>query len=97
VTGALKPFLDGHREQFVIDGAPAHVEAADALLLTMAIHELATNATKYGALSNGKGNVSVVWTAHECERRAVVRLSWKENGGSFRQCADKKGIWLASR
>jgi two-component sensor histidine kinase len=43
----------------------------------MAMHELATNAVKYGALSNETGRVEVRWTA-ENER---LRIEWRESGG----------------
>ena len=44
----------------------------------MALHELATNAVKYGALSNGSGRVSV--TLEQCQSNGV-KLVWQENGG----------------
>jgi two-component sensor histidine kinase len=43
----------------------------------MAVHELATNATKYGSLSQPGGSVSITWS-NEGER---LRLDWKERGG----------------
>lgn len=45
--------------------------------VSMLLHELATNANKYGALSAGDGRVSVTWTVDEGQ----VRLSWTETGG----------------
>ncbi len=43
----------------------------------MLLHELATNANKYGACSNGGGRVSVTWTLKEGQ----VTLQWRETGG----------------
>jgi two-component sensor histidine kinase len=43
----------------------------------MVIHELATNAVKYGALSNGTGCVSVTWDTEP----NLVKLAWEESGG----------------
>ena len=45
----------------------------------MALHELATNAVKYGALSNGDGRVSIAWE-RQCQANRV-KLVWQESGG----------------
>jgi two-component sensor histidine kinase len=45
----------------------------------MALHELATNAVKYGALSNGRGCVGITWEFHAESNRAT--LFWRESGG----------------
>ena len=81
LTGALKPFLENYRERFAIDGCPALVDANNALLLTMAIHELATNAIKYGALSNGRGSVHVTWHIEDASDGAYIKLCWQERDG----------------
>jgi two-component sensor histidine kinase len=47
----------------------------------MAFHELATNAVKYGALSNGAGCVEVNWIVDEAESRPVLQIDWRETGG----------------
>jgi two-component sensor histidine kinase len=47
----------------------------------MALHELATNATKYGALSNEAGQVRIVWERLEGDLPKRFRLCWKESGG----------------
>ena len=55
-----------------IDVSPKH-----ALALSLALHELATNATKYGALSCPEGRVSVQWGVQE----GMLHLDWEESGG----------------
>jgi PAS domain S-box-containing protein len=79
VRGALAPFIDEHDgHRFAVRGAPARIGPNAALALAMAIHELGTNAVKYGALSAPDGRVEIDWTLQE-DRRARVR--WKERGG----------------
>jgi two-component sensor histidine kinase len=55
-----------------IDVSPKH-----ALALSLALHELATNATKYGALSRPEGRVTVQWGVQE----GMLHLGWEESGG----------------
>jgi PAS domain S-box-containing protein len=78
VSRALQPFNEKHRERFRVDGPPMRLEANKSLLLTMTLHELATNAVKYGALSNGKGRIDIGWTLPEADR---LQLVWRESGG----------------
>jgi two-component sensor histidine kinase len=76
VRAELRPFAAGTNT--IIDGPPVHLVPAASHALAMVIHELATNAAKYGALSQPGGRVSVQW------RRAparVLRIEWKETGG----------------
>ena len=49
-----------------------------SVAVAMALHELATNAVKYGALSNGGGRVTISWEQCQANR---VKLVWQENGG----------------
>ena len=60
VEGALAAHRTG-RGQISVSGPDLHLTAKQALALAIAIHELATNATKYGALSGG-GNVAMAWS-----------------------------------
>jgi two-component sensor histidine kinase len=71
------------------DGAPARIEARgprvllapeSAVSLAMALHELATNATKHGALSRPAGAVSLVWGPAP-DAAATLDIAWTESGG----------------
>jgi two-component sensor histidine kinase len=68
-TGAASPF--------VLSGPEVMVSAAVAQPLTMAIHEMTTNAAKYGALSVAEGRLEVTW---RLEGQTVV-MAWRETGG----------------
>src|SRR4030095_2642226 len=65
-----------------IDG-PDNILAAEATQpVSMVLHELATNAAKYGALSNSHGRVSVFWRKHSNgDARSKLVLEWLEAGG----------------
>jgi two-component sensor histidine kinase len=78
VRRTLAPF--DHEERFEITGPEASLSADNSLVLALALHELATNAIKYGALSNGAGRVYLSWDIIEAEQRRL-RISWRETGG----------------
>jgi PAS domain S-box-containing protein len=79
VGRAIKPFQSAGAERFIIEGPAVWLPAQTSLMLTMCLHELATNAAKYGALSNGSGQVRVAWD-HTSDRRKAL-LTWQETGG----------------
>ena len=75
VTDALAPFSRDGRCS--IAGPEVRLNPKTAVSLALAVHELATNASKYGALSNEEGRIVVEWTAHS-ER---LKFHWREEGG----------------
>ena len=81
IERALAPFQENRTARFSISGQDAILSANPALLLAMALHELATNAVKYGALSNESGTVSVTWTIAGTGDARKLALEWRENGG----------------
>ena len=68
------------RARFHVDGQPVRLKPHLALSLTMTLHELATNAIKYGALSNDTGSVDVSWGVEDGEE-PLFRFAWRERGG----------------
>ena len=84
VAGELAPFLPGagmntEAERTRLVGPPLMLRADAVQPLAMAIHELATNSTKYGALSVPDGQVAVEWTV--AARPGYLRLRWSETDG----------------
>ena len=63
--------------RLIAHGPHVHLEAQQALHLAMMLHELGTNAIKYGALSTAKGTVTVSWSVPD----DVLLLEWEERGG----------------
>ncbi len=86
IARALAPFNDP--EQIVAAGPDVWLSPKQALAMTLALHELATNAAKYGALSTREGRVHVKWSlqpsddaAGEDEAGEMITVEWLETGG----------------
>lgn len=83
IDAALEPFgVSGGREgRLIVVGENILMPPKAALALGVAFHELATNAAKYGALSNDAGSVTVTWTIASVAGGNRLRLQWHEQGG----------------
>jgi two-component system CheB/CheR fusion protein len=77
----LRPFVHPDRSKFRIEGPTVLLEPRAALSLGMAIHELTTNAVKYGALSLTDGVVDVRWCREPTSDGEQLVLEWVEHGG----------------
>jgi two-component sensor histidine kinase len=64
----------------MIDGVGVMLGAHHVQNFSLALHELATNAAKYGALSNGSGKVEIFWTIVGNEKDDILKFKWKEIG-----------------
>ncbi|WP_051882152.1 PAS domain-containing sensor histidine kinase [Parvularcula oceani] len=72
-----------------IGGPSVALPPRAAVAMAMTLHELTTNAIKYGALSNGTGRISLVWALGE---EGVMRLRWAETGGPVVTQPKRKGF-----
>ncbi|WP_373288925.1 HWE histidine kinase domain-containing protein [Aureimonas endophytica] len=81
VERTLRPFIDESRERIRLDGEAVRLPPRPALAISMALHELATNAVKHGALSSETGTVALRWSAGGSGEPARLRLHWEEAGG----------------
>ena len=80
VRGQLQPFLPGdHR--LVLKGPDVDLDADLTQAIGLALHELATNAVKYGAWSVSSGTVCVTWHVEEEGAKRVLHMTWREEGG----------------
>ena len=86
VASALAPFCS--RERREIGGPNVQISPKTAVSLALALHELATNAAKYGALSKPQGRVSVDWTV----TANMLELIWQEHGGPPVAAPDHRGF-----
>lgn len=78
VDEITRPYREERLERFHISGPSAAINSRDATSLGMALHELCTNALKYGALATDQGSVDIAWSA---QPGGNVQLHWEERGG----------------
>ncbi len=88
VRSSIAPHQDT-ADRFVLTGPPVELEAQRSLGLALAIHELATNATKYGALSNEGGVVTISW---DVQANGTFTFSWQESGGPTASAPSRRGF-----
>lgn len=87
----LEPFQESERPRLLIEGSDAgSLDASKSVLLTIILHELATNAVKYGALSNRSGQVRIAWQLLPSGNR--LKLQWQETGGPPVKAPKRKGF-----
>ncbi len=79
VTTELKPF--SHRANVTISGDDVVLTSRASLNLALAVHELATNAVKYGSLSVEEGHLDVTWRVQKSGGQMELELLWLEAGG----------------
>jgi two-component system, chemotaxis family, CheB/CheR fusion protein len=93
VLSELAPYHDEHQLARVkVHGEDLHLTPKTALALSMALHELTTNALKYGALSVLQGSVDVSWETREIDHLPWLHLCWQETDGPEVQTPSSHGF-----
>jgi len=90
----LKPYAQSGREAYRLDGEAIRVGPKYAVSLLMAFHELATNAAKYGALSNDDGHVALSWSMTQPPRAPALCIEWREIGGPAVKPRRRRGFGM---
>jgi two-component sensor histidine kinase len=91
--GTLQPYLS--RERVEIGGPPVRLRPRVALTVAMVLHELATNAMKYGALANSDGRVALTWHFIADATDPSLEMIWRESGGPTVQGPERRGFGSA--
>jgi PAS domain S-box-containing protein len=91
VDQAVAPYSSRGEDRLHLRGPKVRLQPRTALSLAMMLQELATNAVKYGALSNATGEITIAW---EVDRGAPshLRLRWEESGGPAVQPPTRRGF-----
>ena len=92
VRQQLLPFGEGEGSRVEVTGPPLLVTPDAAQTLGLALHELATNASKYGALSVPRGRVAVHWKLEPGGGVPRFRMSWRERGGPQVNAPERNGF-----
>jgi PAS domain S-box-containing protein len=91
INGAIAPYRGrSGPDRFSIEGQRLRLRPKAVLALSLAFHELATNAVKYGSLSNDSGRVSLGWRVDPQSQRFELR--WRESGGPAVQPPARRGF-----
>jgi two-component sensor histidine kinase len=90
LNSELAPYEQAERVSF--DGPDFDLEAEVATTIGMVIHELTTNAAKYGALSSPGGSIEIRWTTETCNSATGVAMIWHESGGPQVHWRGNKGF-----
>ena len=88
----LGPYGVAGSRRIVLDGPPVELAADLAVPAGMAFHELTTNATKHGALSQANGRITVTWSVTQGEAGRTLVLDWVETGGPRVSVPERKGF-----
>ncbi|HZH50822.1 MAG TPA: PAS domain S-box protein [Microvirga sp.] len=81
VVRAMEPYRTYGEARIQLRGSDVRLSPRMALALAMALHELATNAVKYGALSNEVGRIRITWSIGQVDAQPHLLLRWEEQGG----------------
>lgn len=85
----LAPFAEKDKKRVRVDGPPTVLEPNKAQAIAVIVHEFATNAAKYGSLSNDKGNLDLTW---QQQSDGPLVLRWKEAGGPVATRPSREGF-----
>jgi len=92
VAQTVAPYSSRGENRLHARGPEMRLPPRMALALAMALQELATNAVKYGALSNATGEIAINWSVDGSRSPAHLRLRWEESGGPPVQAPTRRGF-----
>ena len=92
VRSQLSHFAGLIGQRILLNGPPAQLKASAAQTLGMAIHELATNASKYGALSSATGTIQVSWGIEDQNQQPRFLMQWVEAHGPTVKEPERRGF-----
>ena len=92
VRATLAPFMEERSPRIRIEGSVLELSEETGGAIALAVHELATNAIKYGALSVPEGKVSLTWWHNPVPEGERIEIEWKETGGPSCEPPTSKGF-----
>ena len=92
LTDLLRALLAPYLDRISLDGPEVFLEPDPSFALSTALHELATNASKYGSLSGPAGRLDLSWSVSRTAQGLTLALDWKESGGPAPKRARRPGF-----
>ena len=92
VRSQLAAYLDRAHDRIIFDGPDVALKPEAAQTLGLALHELAANAARYGALSTPEGRIVLTWQRAAGEKEEALAIDWREEGGPPVKMRRKKGF-----
>jgi len=93
VTGATGPHLSHPQEQLRLEGEAITVSPRIALTLALVLHEMTTNAAKYGALSLHEGRIEISWLVEpRPTKSSLLHIEWRERNGPSVEAPARPGF-----
>lgn len=97
LANELRPYAEAEAEggadgRVTFEGPDIELPSEMAVPVGMAIHELTTNAAKYGALSNRRGRVAVRWSLEPGGKAGILHFAWRESEGPAVQAPRRQGF-----
>jgi two-component sensor histidine kinase len=92
IETALAPYRSSDGTRFTLTGPPVMIGSKQSLSLALGLHELATNAIKYGALSQPGGSIDIAWSIDSIAGVPTFRFRWQEIGGPPVSTPGKQGF-----
>ena len=94
IRGELEPYVASQDRVLAMHGSDVELKPKAGLALSLAVHELATNAAKYGAMAVPGGRVDVNWSVREAPGagRPIFELVWKESRGPSVKAPMRRGF-----
>ena len=88
----MAPYKVGDKSRWTIEGADVPLLPRTILALSLGLHELATNAIKYGALASPDGHVKLEWHVRQADDKLWLHIVWIESGGPKVQAPAHRGF-----
>jgi two-component sensor histidine kinase len=92
VARVLEPYSVLGTPRISINGPKLPLTPPRAVMMSMILHEIATNAAKYGALSNESGKIAIEWQLQSDSAEPKLQMTWVESGGPRVTAPTRKGF-----
>lgn len=92
VAEVIRPYAEDGERRFAVEGPQVRLVPRCALALSMALHELCTNAAKYGALTASDGQVAIRWRVEAGRDGPQLELAWQEREGPPVDAPTRRGF-----